>query len=66
VRKSGNFPPAGEEIEIFDDKGEKYTTKMHSSVSRIDGLTKWHRNQSTKPGDTIVIRVKYEIFKEKG
>ena len=59
------FPPPNEKIDIYDDKRRKYTTKMHASAARIDGLTEWHKNQLTGIGDTVVIKVKYEIYLKK-
>lgn len=51
------FPDAGEEIIVYDDGGGKYTTKMHSKVARIDGLTAWHKKYSTKIEDPVEITI---------
>jgi len=53
-----NFPGPSENIIVYDDQGKKYTTKMHSSAARIDGLTEWYKNHPTaKIGDTVVISI---------
>ncbi len=55
--KREDFPDAGEKIIVYDDEGRKYITKMHSEVARIDGLTEWHKNHSTKIGDVVEITI---------
>jgi len=59
------LPAPGEKIIVYDDEGRKYTTNqkqefltMHSSGSRIDGLTEWYNNHPTaKIGDTYLITI---------
>ena len=50
------FPGLGQEIILYDDEKRKYTTKMHSSAARIDGLTEWYKNHPTAGiGDCVAI-----------
>jgi len=52
------FPGQGEKIIVYDDEGRKYTTKMHSSAARIDGLTEWYKNHPTAEiGGSVVITI---------
>src|SRR4030067_3043057 len=52
------FPGRGKDIIVYDDEGRKYTTKMHSSAARIDGLTEWYKNHPTvEIGDSVAITI---------
>src|SRR4030067_1783264 len=52
------FPGRGKDIIVYDDEGRKYTTKMHSSAARIDGLTEWYKNHPTAGiGDSVAITI---------
>lgn len=52
------FQHPSEEIIVYDDEGRKYTTKMHASAARIDGLTEWYKNHRTAEiGDTVTITI---------
>ena len=52
------FPGPGERIIVYDDEGKEYTTKMHASAARIDGLTDWYKNHPiAKIGDTVVVSI---------
>src|SRR3990172_9632973 len=52
------FPGQGQEIIVYDDEERRYTTKMHSSAARIDGLTEWYKNHPTvRIGDGVAITV---------
>lgn len=52
------FPGSGQAIIVYDDENRKYTTKMHSSAARIDGLTEWYKNHPTiQIGDNVAITI---------
>jgi len=52
------FPGPSQEIIVYDDEGRRYTTKMHSSAARIDGLTEWYKNHPTAEiGDSVAITI---------
>ncbi len=51
------FPPPGHKVVILDEADELFETKMHSELSRIDGLKRLHRKHNTKEGDIAIINV---------
>lgn len=52
------FPDRGQPVVIIDAADrEKFSTKMHSSQPRIDGLTRLHEKYKTRPGDKVTISV---------
>lgn len=57
AEKRDSFPAPGAEIVVYDDEGRKYSTKMHSTAPRIDGLTEWHKRHNTKIGDVVIITI---------
>ena len=54
----GYFPERNMKIDIYDKDGKKYTTKMHKTADRIDGLTKLYKNHKAEIGDIVIIQVK--------
>jgi len=66
------FPGPSEEINVYDDEGRKYVTKMHSSAARIDGLTDWYNNHTADIDDVVIITInqdksiKLSLKKESG
>lgn len=46
-----------EPIEVIDENGDMIHTKLHSTRSRIDGLTYWHYQHNTQIDDTVIITI---------
>lgn len=55
-----DLPNHGEPVNIIDDKGNKYPTKIHNTVARIDGLSNWYNRYSVEEEDKVVIEINPE------
>lgn len=51
------FPKPSQPVTIIDSDGEKFKSKMHSSQSRIDRLTKLYQKHESQSGQTVIIEV---------
>ncbi len=51
------LPSPNRQVTVVDGEGEKFVTKMHRTVSRIDGLTQLHRKHNTTIGQTVTIQI---------
>ena len=55
-RLKNHYSPS-EQIEVVDEQGHVTHTKLHSTRSRIDGLTLWHFRHNTQIDDTVTITI---------